>query len=337
MQRAHPREQQAVFGHCVVDARARQDDAAHRAERRHDHEQRNRGCGASARHRGRGVERDVGGGEHAVERQHEQIGSIERKVRHHHHHGPEHQRARDDTLGIASLLGRVGHHVPAAEREQPGDERAEKRARLDGRCGRRRVQRADPEQDREQHGDRGELRDRQCRLHGGAGPHSSVIDRREAENAADGRQANAEIAHRRDRRDVARKHHRDRRDDSRVHAPEHRPAPEEPGGGREDLAKKDVDATGSRKRGRQLRADAGAEPRERTRDDPHEQHAAECRNRAAHLRWLHEDRRADNRPDDHRGGLRQPDSTSELRRHRSDAKTAKPAKTAASYHRTGGG
>ena len=153
-------------------------------------------------------------------------------------------------------------------------------------------------------------------LHRAAGPHADVVDRREHDDAGDGDEADAEIAQRHDRRRVAAEHHRDGGDDAGVHAPEHRPAPEEPGGRRKHLAEEDVDAAGARVGGRQLGADARAEPGQRAGDDPDQQHAAEGRHRAADLGRLHEDRRADDGADDHRGGLGQADRARELVGHR---------------------
>ena len=141
--------------------------------------------------------------------------------------GAEHQRARNRALGIARLLRGVGHHVPAAEREQAGDERAQEAARL-------RSSPAPPARaacPAPNSSDQQDARSRAILVIVSAvctalpGPDADVVDRRQHEDAADGDQADAEVAQRDDRRRVAAEHHRDRRDDARSACSRTSPSP----------------------------------------------------------------------------------------------------------------
>jgi hypothetical protein len=254
----------------------------------------------------------VRGGEHAIERQHQQIRAIQQQVYHYDDRRAERQRARNRAFGVTRFLGGVRDHVPPAEREKAGDQPAEKSRRRDRARGNWRVQCAHAEEQHEQQTDRRDLRDRQTSLHRTAGTDAGIVDCRQRENAAHRGQPDAAIGHRYDSRRVAREDHRNSGDDPGVHAPEHRPAPEEAGRRRKHLAKEDVDAAGPRIRRRKLGADTGAKPRERAGRDPHEHHAAEARHRAAHFGGLHEDRAADDRADDHRHRLHETDRAREL-------------------------
>ena len=148
-------------------------------------------------------------------------------------------------------------------------------------------------------------------LHAAAGARADVVDGRQREDRADGHHACAGVAERHERTGVAREHRRNRGDDAAVHAPEHRPAPEEPEGGRVDLAEEDVDAAGLRVRRRQLGADERAEQRQPACQEPREHDAARRGHQRGDLRRLNEDRGADDGADDERRRVRQPDDARE--------------------------
>ena len=80
------------------------------------------------------------GRQNTAEGQYEEIGRIEAEIGDDNNGSAHHQRARNRALGIARLLRRVRHHVPAAECEQAGDETPKEAADLQFAGGGRRMQ-----------------------------------------------------------------------------------------------------------------------------------------------------------------------------------------------------
>ena len=98
-----------------------------------------------------------------------------------------------------------------------------------------------------------------------------------------------------------------------VDAPEVGPAPHEGHARGERLAQEHVDAAGVREGRGQLGADQGADEGEDAGQRPGDEDAGDGRHFAGDLGGLHEDRRPDDRPDDHGRGLRQADGAGQLR------------------------
>ena len=210
-------------------ARAGEDDTADGAKRRDDDEQRNRGGGSRTSRRQRRVVRNACGGQHLVGREHQQIRGVQRQIDNHHQARAREQCAGDGPFRIARSLGGVGDHVPAAEREEPRDQRPKEGARLHGSQCRRYLWGAADEQETQQPQDRHHLGNRQARLQCTAGADADVVDGGQHHDAPHRGEPDAGVAHGDDGSRVAPEDHRDRRDDPGAHVqniaqPQRKPA-----------------------------------------------------------------------------------------------------------------
>ncbi len=306
--RAEPPEPAVVSSHRVVDPRPEQHDAAQRAEGREHHERRHDEAAAVAEHGVGGIGRHAGGRNHRVEGQHVQVHDVQRDVAQRDDGGPDHQGSRDGLPGVERLACHVGHHVPPAEGEQPCRHRARKPHQHVGRlaaAGKVRELRSEHESGEDDREDRQQLAGRERRLEAAAESDAEVIDGRENQDGGNRRPALFPRRERHEVGEIAREDHGNGRDDPGVHAPEHRPGPEKPDRRRERFGEEHVDAAGPGKGRRQFRADQRSGNRQKASERPRREQPGRRRHRAAHLRGLHEDRRADDGADDHRGGVRE--------------------------------
>ncbi len=306
--RSQPPEQQPVARHREVDPGTRQDDAGQRAERRGDDQGGDHRTAPLPHQRGRRFGRDSIRGDHTVERQHVEIHGVERDVRRGDGQCPDEQRPGDRAARVARFLRGVRDHVPPAEGEQ-----ARRHRRRHGAPPRSRARHArshevlrqppaQPESGDDDRRDGQDLADGEPRLHRAAERHAEIVHGREQQHGADCHGFEPRVAERHEVGDVAGEHHRDGGDDPGVHAPEHRPAPQETERGRIRLAQEHVNTAAQGKRRSELRADQGARQRQHAGEGPHQHDARHRAHLAGDHRGLHENRRADDRPHDHRRG-----------------------------------
>ena len=239
---------------------------------------------------------------------------------------PENEGPRDRAGGIHRLPRRVGDHVPAAEREQPCADRQHECPGPDlptrGR-GRPAAGGREPPPHRDERGDGDDLDGGERRLHPPAVNDAGVVDGREHEDDAGREAALPALLEGDEDGGVPREHHRDGRQDPGVHGPEHRPAPEEAGGGAERLGEEHVDPAGARERRGQLGADQRPAHGEGSGGEPGERDGRGRGEEPRDLGGLDEDRRADDDAHHHGGGLRQTEGAPERgRRHAGGAYTS---------------